>query len=314
MTDYVLFLQGIRENCPQIILWIMVGISEFVVTLAPIVASYILFCVDKSKGSFIALNFGTGHLINSVVKMTFCEYRPWVKDSRIKLASQVTSSSGGYSLPSGHTTGAMNFYGSIAILKNKKRWWIAASVLVLLTGFSRNFLGAHTLLDVLVAIFENIILLFISFNIYKYINKHEDKDIYLYLILFAIGVTSVAYILLKTYPMDYLADGTLLVDPATMINSSMKDAGMFFGIITGWIIMRRFGNFKVEGSLKTRNIRFLIGVLPTALMFFFLDDLLCMFIDEKWGYFLGRCISFLWFLGIYSVILAKYQKRKNIVD
>lgn len=311
MLGYVLFLQEIRQSCPSFVVWIMAAISEFVVIGAPIIAAYITLCVDKSKGSFIALNFGTGHIVNDIIKMTACVYRPWVKDSRIKLATQVESSSGGYSMPSGHTSGAVEFYGSVAIIKNNKKWWIISSLLIILTAFSRNFLGAHTLFDVLVAILENILILVVSVKIYSYIKAHEDKDIFLFVFLFLLGIASMIYVLNKSYPMDYLEDGTLLVDPMTMINSFMKDLGLYLGIVTGWIVMRRFGKFSVEGTSKEKSIRFIVAIIPTAIMFFSLDKVFSLLIDTKWSSFIGRFITFFWIMGIYPVILARFQKRKK---
>lgn len=314
MLGYVLFLQEIRQSCPSFVVWIMVAISEFVVIGAPIIAAYITLCVDKSKGAFIALNFGTGHIVNDIIKMTACVYRPWVKDSRIKLATQVESSSGGYSMPSGHTSGAVEFYGSVAIIKNNKKWWIVSSLLIVLTAFSRNFLGAHTLFDVLAAILENILILLVSARIYSYIKAHEDKDIFLFVFLFLLGIASMIYVLNKSYPMDYLEDGTLLVDPMIMVNSFMKDLGLYLGIVTGWIVMRRFGKFSVEGTSKEKSIRFIVAIIPTAIMFFGLGKAFELFLDTKWSSFIGRFITFFWIMGIYPVILARFQKRKKEVN
>ena len=70
----------------------------------------------------------------------------------------------GYSFPSGHSLSAMVFYGLIAIilfnrLQGKKRWWAAVllSLLILLVGFSRIYVGVHYASDVIAGLCEGFV-------------------------------------------------------------------------------------------------------------------------------------------------------------
>lgn len=307
--DYLYFLQNIRQSNPSIIHWLMVIISEFVLTGAPVIAVYIMLCVDTSKGYWIAMNFGCGHMLNSTVKMTVCRYRPWVLDSRIELASEVEGSSGGYSLPSGHTTGAMNFYGSIAILYRKIKIYLFSGFMILLTAFARNYLGAHTVWDVLAAILENVVLLTVSTLIFKYLEKYPDKDTYIFALLVVLGIAAFLYVTFKSYPMDYLPDGSLLVDPEDMLISYYKDAGMYWAIIIGWIVTRRFSDFSVEGTRKEKVLRFITGVAPFGILFVLIPKLSLLFMSERWSGFFGRLLPFIWITTAYPLALSRYQKN-----
>lgn len=74
---------------------------------------------------------------------------------------------GGFSFPSGHAMVSMAFYGMLIclfykLIKNKKLKYslmVFCSVLILLIGFSRVYLGVHYFSDVLVGFFVSILYL-----------------------------------------------------------------------------------------------------------------------------------------------------------
>ncbi len=90
-----------------------------------------------------------GALLNLLLKHVFHRQRPLFENPLVTLTS--------YSFPSGHTMGAALFYGALAafavVALRGWRWKtlavLAASFVVLLVGFSRIYLGAHYLSDVL---------------------------------------------------------------------------------------------------------------------------------------------------------------------
>jgi len=96
----------------------------------------------------VALAVGGGELLNPLLKILFARQRPSFADPLVMLTT--------YSFPSGHATGATIFYGLAAYLiaRGVRSWtWrvlsvVAAVVAVLLIGFSRIYLGAHYLSDV----------------------------------------------------------------------------------------------------------------------------------------------------------------------
>jgi membrane-associated phospholipid phosphatase len=93
-----------------------------------------------------------GVLLNIAVKNVIHRARPVLENPIVTLTS--------YSFPSGHTTGAILFYGLMAVfaLSYSKRTVLrtcavaGASIVILLVGFSRIYLGAHFLSDVLGAL------------------------------------------------------------------------------------------------------------------------------------------------------------------
>ena len=97
-----------------------------------------------------------GMLLNVQLKIVFQRARPSFSDPVISLT--------GYSFPSGHTMAATVLYTVVAayLLSQIRRGparllvIIAAAVLIIIVGFSRIYLGAHYLSDVLGAIAEGL--------------------------------------------------------------------------------------------------------------------------------------------------------------
>lgn len=104
----------------------------------------------------LALVVAGGNLINFVMKAFFQRPRPSFKEAFVHLTS--------YSFPSGHAMGSVLLYGLLTVfaVRSFQRWnWRVASVLagiivIALISFSRLYLGAHYLSDVLAGILEGI--------------------------------------------------------------------------------------------------------------------------------------------------------------
>jgi membrane-associated phospholipid phosphatase len=97
-----------------------------------------------------------GMLLNRILKYAFQRPRPHFDDPLLSLTS--------YSFPSGHTMTATVVYGVLAayFFTATRDWrlriliFFVASLLILLVGFSRIYLGAHYLSDVLGAMAEGL--------------------------------------------------------------------------------------------------------------------------------------------------------------
>ncbi|MFP5394173.1 MAG: phosphatase PAP2 family protein [Gammaproteobacteria bacterium] len=97
-----------------------------------------------------------GMILNVLLKLTFQRARPQFDEPLVTIAT--------YSFPSGHALGATVLYGVLAafLLAHLRQAWLRALALagavamVLLVAFTRLYLGAHYLSDVLAGMVEGI--------------------------------------------------------------------------------------------------------------------------------------------------------------
>jgi membrane-associated phospholipid phosphatase len=127
-------------------------------TCIAVATAFYLLWRQRHRYWFAALVLSVlgGALLNRLLKLAFHRARPHFDDPILTLT--------GYGFPSGHTMIASVLYGVVAayLCAQTPDWHrrlliaAAASVLIALVGFSRIYLGAHYLSDVLAAMAEGL--------------------------------------------------------------------------------------------------------------------------------------------------------------
>lgn len=261
--NYLLFLQNFRNSINDAWTPFMDWISHFAVAYLMLIPAFLYWCVDKKKGLYTLTSAVACIAAGAVVKLTFCIYRPWIRDSRIVTGGNAIKEATGYSFPSGHTTAATPMYGGIAATFGKKRKWIAAVciLLILITGFSRNYLGVHTPQDVIVGFLLSALIMFGVARLFRHLEAHPEKEDAWLLAGLILTAAALLYIFFKPYPMDYV-DGKLLVDPETMKIDGYKDVATLGSFCIGRFIEKHFIRFR-EAGLKVGGILVsMLGAVP----------------------------------------------------
>jgi undecaprenyl-diphosphatase len=132
------------------------GSTLFVTGAALIMSVYLLWRRHWYAFLTILLAVPGGMVLNVLLKSAFHRHRPSFNDPILTLTS--------YSFPSGHTMAATVLYGVLATFAVRVieawRWRVLAvliaGLVILLVGFSRIYLGAHYLSDVLAALAEGL--------------------------------------------------------------------------------------------------------------------------------------------------------------
>ena len=308
--EYLLFLQNFRISINDALTPFMEFISFFAIRWAYFLPAFLYWCISKKKGLYVLSSLSVSLWLNGLIKLTACVYRPWIKDSRIVPAGDAIKTAGGYSFPSGHTMTATPIYGGFAVCSKKtfsKIFWV---VLVLLTGFSRNYLGVHTPQDVLVGLICGTFALYVVAKIFKYLDDNPQKENLFLLIGVVLWVAAIAYVKLKSYPMDYDVNGKLLVKPESMQNSSLGDLSYILGLILGRYVEKNWVKFTPTGFNFKGIILCVIGLAIYGFIIFYVKDFIFKTIGVPCGRVVYSTFSMFFVVALYPLIIKMFSKKQ----
>jgi membrane-associated phospholipid phosphatase len=134
----------------------VMGSTAVVSSIAGLFGIYLIFRRRFYWFAAVTSSVFGGMLLNKLLKYAFHRQRPFFTDPLLTLTS--------YSFPSGHTMMATTLYAVLAAFflsrtkdaRSRVVIICAAVMMILLVGFSRIYLGAHYLTDVLGAMAEAI--------------------------------------------------------------------------------------------------------------------------------------------------------------
>lgn len=143
---YDLIIKLMSTNVTAIMMFISyLGSAMTLITLS---IAFIILLKNKRDSKMIVLNLSLVFILNRILKYIIARPRPNI----LRLVEET-----GYSFPSGHSMVSMGFYGFLIYLiciniKNKKIKYplvVFLSLLILLIGLSRIYLGVHYCTDVI---------------------------------------------------------------------------------------------------------------------------------------------------------------------
>ena len=261
--NILLMLQEFRNGAGSCLVQFMTKMS-FIgeMNTVLIIMALIYWCISKDFGSYLLMGWSGSRVVNGLLKVTACVYRPWIRDARIVPDSNALATATGYSFPSGHSMNAAALYGGGAIRKELgKTLRITLALIVVLSEFSRNYLGVHTPQDILVGMGSGLLVMWLTVKLLAWIQAHPEKDIVVMCAGIGISVAVAGAAALKSYPVDYDAAGKILVDGAKMANDTYKGVGWCVGFLLGWVLERRYIGFPTDVPMLTRITRLATGLL-----------------------------------------------------
>ena len=313
--QYLLFLQNFRNSINDALTPFMEGVSAFAVDYLILFAVFYYWNVDKRKGLYTLVSYYFCMLITPLVKLTACVYRPWIRDSRIIPAGDSIRTATGYSFPSGHTSTAAPLAGGMAVntwssVRTRPLSFVFG-LFILLTVFSRNYLGVHTPQDVCVGLLVSLCGLFAAAKLFAYLNLHPEKENWFLLGGFFFCVLALVYITCKSYPMDYTAEGKLLVDPQKMMNDGYGDIGKTLGFIIARFVEKNWIQFQpIKKGWKSLLIC-LVALVPMILLKQYFRPVLTHAFGSHWGKLLFSIVYTFYYIALVPLGLKLLQKRQE---
>ena len=293
--NFLKILAEVRNPVLDVLFQLCTYLGQDIIIIVIICILY--WCVNKKIGYQIGLTFFASGLGLQALKITFQIPRPWVLDPAFKPVASAVPAATGYSFPSGHTQSATALYFPLALHAKKKSSRIVLSLLFLLVGFSRMYLGCHTPADVLAAIALTLI---IGSGIHQLLISLKDTPNE----NFVIGLIMMIVSFLVFIYAQFLANrGTILIENA-MDCCKAAGAGLGFGL--GWYLERTYIKFSTTGTMRGKVIRFFIGISVTAFIEFGSKAVLPSgLIFGAFRYF----ILVLWVVCLYPFLIKKTQKN-----
>lgn len=223
------WLESIRNPVLNFIMQAFTYLGSEVLFL--VIALTVFWCVNKREGIYLLFVGFVGTVLNQFLKVVFRIPRPWVQDKNFTIVESARADATGYSFPSGHTQNVAGTLGGIARWTKRKWLRIVCIVLLLLTSFSRMYLGVHTPLDVGVALLTAAVLIF---ALYPVVRKTEENPKLMYILLGVLLSIAFAFVLYANLT-DFSALGT---DEEVLanINEARKNSYSLFGAMLGFLI------------------------------------------------------------------------------
>ncbi len=251
--DILYWLESIRNPVLDAIMQTITYLGDELLFI--VLALLVFWCVDKKEGYYLLFVGFFGTLLNQFLKLLCRVPRPWEKDPNFTIVEAARAGADGYSFPSGHTQSVTGTLGGIARWHKGKALRIVCIVFLLLTAFSRMYLGVHTPLDVGVSLVIGAILVF---GFYPIVNKASEAPKKMYFLIGTMLVLSFVFVLyanLTTFPADAEWEN---------IESGRKNSYSLFGALLGFAIAYPIEHkrirFSTQGGLRAQLCKLILGL------------------------------------------------------
>lgn len=252
---FLRFLEGIRLPFFDVLFSLITRMGEE--TLFIVIGIICFWCISKKHGYYILSVGFIGTVLNQFLKLAFRIPRPEKLSEGFTIVESAREAAQGYSFPSGHTQTAFGLFGCIAVSVRRHLATALCTVLAVLVGFSRMYLGVHTPLDVGVSVVVALALVFgIHPLLFRAIQSRRGMILFFSSML-TLSVAYLLYVLLFPFPAN--------IDPynyTSGLKAAYKILGCVLGIFSAYLIEDRYIRFDTRASLPIQALKFVLGLIP----------------------------------------------------
>jgi len=291
--ELLIMIETIRTPFLDTLFGLVTRIGEE--TISIVLMCLIFWCIDKKLGYTIGVSYFVSALLVQGLKITFRIDRPWILDPAFNPVESAKAAATGYSFPSGHTQSAAALFGTIGLKHKKWPLKILVFFVVVLVGFSRMYLGVHTLLDVATSIAVSLLIAYITIKILAKDDVSKRRELTMLGILVAFG-GALLVIALSLYSGATIAE-EYAVD-------SCKAAGAGLGFAVGMYVERMYIRFDTKcKKLWMQPVKFAIGFAGVLL---FKEGLKLVWGTGLAVDILRYFIVIFWIVALFPLIIKKW--------
>lgn len=261
----MLFFQNIETAFLDICSEIITFFGEIPIPL--LVGIFIYWCWDKRKGFVVVSSLMSAMMSMQIFKAIFQIPRPFMEYPEL-IQGKRQQTATGFSFPSGHSTTAAAFYGSLYHNFKLKPLRIVCMTLIVLVPISRMYLGVHWPLDIIIGTILGLACAFPLAKLFEKIYENNRTFLRFSLVFFAI---SLLIALPLAITMDASRAGFATLDDFKLttlyraIHNLMQNSSISFGLFLGMFLDRKSVNFKAAGNAKNRILSFIVGLVLIAI-------------------------------------------------
>ena len=250
------WLASIRNPFLDIVMQFFTHFGEELLFI--VLALTVFWCVDKREGYYLLFVGFFGTILNQFLKLFYRIPRPWVKDPDFQPVDSALGGATGYSFPSGHTQNVTGTLGGIARWSKGTGLRVLCVAVLLLTAFSRMYLGVHTLLDVGVSLAIGVILVFAFYPIVRKAAENPKQMAALLGIMLTLSFAFVLYANLWAAPAE---DAEALENLREGQKNSYSLFGALLGFCVAYPIERRFIRFEEKALWWVQILKVVGGLI-----------------------------------------------------
>ena len=248
MEMQIRILQAIQEIRSDILTFFFTTITmmaeEIYITLF---LAIFYWCIDKVKAIRISYILLFNSVFNSVIKGIVKMTRPFELGVVTPIRAETAT---GYSFPSGHTQTATSFWvGSMLVLKTRAIV-ILGTIMILLTAFSRMYLGVHWPMDVLGGIVFSLV-----FTYFAQETLNEKGEMKEWLVI----ISCIAMLIALCFNLDL---------------AICKSIASFWGLCLGCYLEQKYVKFETKATSKQQVLKVIIGIVGILIIYIGMGKLL----------------------------------------
>ncbi len=279
-VEVLQYLENIRTDFLTMIFTTITILAEkyFLILLL----SILYWCVDKIKSVRLSWFVLVNGNVTGIIKNSVAMPRPFEAGVVIPIRAETATS---YSFPSGHTGAATSFWGGSMVIFKSTPVIILGIIMILLTGFSRLYLGVHWPVDVLGALLFGVISIYLAD-----VTLGEKAVMSRWHVIGA----SLFVCLIMLLPVD----GDLY-----------KMAAALWGLTLGIYVEQNFIHFEVKQKTKIQILKLIIGI--TGMLIFYIG---CkkLFPDDKIFHMLRYSLVLFWISAGAPYLFKKLLPTKPV--